>query len=121
MDKVRFRVYNKKVGGYENGMRLVVTSDGLFEGGYSLNVLSPYLIELNSGYVDSDGVKCYAGDIITSSFGNPPVPIEAEVVYEEGCFSVKVLGDNDIQPKRLPLSLFKIYLGDFWVRGTIHD
>lgn len=67
---------------------------------------------------DSDGVRVTAGQMIRFSYGIPPVPVFAPVVYRNAKLVVLTPGHN---PSECAVSELMDHVGDFWTeltRGT---
>ena len=60
---------------------------------------------------DSDGEDVCAGDMITFSYGIPPVRVEAHVIERKGRLIVLTPGHN---PEECPLHGLRHYIGEFW-------
>ena len=61
---------------------------------------------------DSDGVKVKAGDVVTFSYGIPPVGVTAPIIERDGELIALTTGHN---PSECAVSSLRKHVGDFWV------
>ena len=66
----------------------------------------------------SRGIELYQGDIIQSSFGIPPIPIRAEIEFDQGQFIVRTPKFN---PTWCTLSEFLLSIGEVEVIGSAYQ
>ena len=65
-----------------------------------------------------ENIEVYDGDIISFSYGIPPIRVNAEVKFIDGAFMVLTPGHR---PEMSDLQNLYSYVGDFEVVGNIHE
>lgn len=71
-----------------------------------------------SGLKDSDDNDIYEGDIISFSYGIPPVKVHSEVVFRGARFEVLTPGHT---PDSCLLSDLEDVVGEYYVSGNIYE
>ena len=66
----------------------------------------------DTGVTDSDGAPVFQGDVVSFSYGIPPISVRAKIESHDGRFYAMTPGHR---PSRCPLGELMYCVGDFTV------